>query len=177
MTDTPCSTSRSSRSGVKGLHSPAHKAGVAELVAEGWGTAGFRAALIRALVMDCTEGKAPTFDCTRFKRCTCPPLEIGCAWKLWHGEIPPFRVRPDAFKIDAETETVWVAEVNVTHHAGAEKWADLWDTLDFHDWTLRYVVVDRNGVRSEPFDTEAMFDASYGRHLSSALPSLRPCRS
>lgn len=168
----------------RGHHTPQHIAGVASLVAEGWREAGLRRGIHQAVALDFAAevpgASAAKFDCTRFGACKCvsPEEQVNeetgetyrvCFWDKAHYDVRAFYIRPDAWRIDPAERTVWIAEVNVTHHAGVQKWAALWDVLDYLEWSLRLVIVDRNGVRSEPFSDLEMFTALYEPMLEAAV--------
>jgi hypothetical protein len=154
-----------------------HEREVAKLIAEGWSEGGFRRDLVRTIAQwyaSNNGGRLATTDCRKGDRCRCAfadePAEGAvpdCFWDCGHDAAGEFSVRPDAHRFDVENQTVWIAEVNVTSHAGAEKWAGLWFNLDGDEWMLRLLVVDRNGVRSEPFGTDEMFGAFYAELAAS----------
>jgi hypothetical protein len=126
------------------------------LLGPGWsvptgGTWSFKERLVAHVT-----GRRPSAACTQ-KRCRCNPEKgdeaSGCWWmRLW-SDMGRLGV-PDAFRLDTAPDgmlRVWIAEVNVTHHADDSKWFDLWDLLDCEDIWCRVIVVDRNGTVSEPW--------------------------
>ncbi|MBK8260265.1 MAG: hypothetical protein IPK80_02885 [Nannocystis sp.] len=98
-------------------------------------------------------GRKPSSACTVL-RCNCHAEDAnGCWWMRVWSDLGRLGV-PDAFKLDTAPDgmlRVWIAEVNVTHHADEGKWFDLWDLLDCECVWLRVLVVDRNGTVSEPW--------------------------
>jgi len=53
---------------------------------------------------------------------------------------------PDAYRIESKTQEVFVYEVEVGHPlktAAILDYVHLWSYLDFYDWTLRLITVDR----------------------------------
>lgn len=84
-------------------------------------------------------------------------------------------VVPDAFKIDAENRVLTVYEVEVTSRLTSKKlasYAAIWWLLDYSEWTLEVVVVDRYGV----FRKIAMQVYAYATMYPSGIPEKNPSR-
>lgn len=67
--------------------------------------------------------------------------------------IPPLQWRPDAYRINVETEEIEIYEVEVRHAIPSSKidllgefWLD-WDDEGEHDWLPVLIVVGRYGAR------------------------------
>lgn len=72
---------------------------------------------------------------------------------------------PDAFRFDREASTVWIYEVEITHHISEYKFSQLeqlWWLLDNYYWKLRLIVVDRYGAERELCMDDGKWTAATG---------------